>query len=243
MARVVALLGLRQSGKTTLARQFAASGVLPFHAALNYFEIENPTHLERLAPPKLALEKLSGLVVIDEIQHRPELFPILRVLADREEKAARFLILGSASRDLIRQGAETLARRIAFVEVTPFSLAETGPEATDTLWLRGGLPLSFLGVGSLVTAVHSCASSPKTRRKPRFLRRFPPAEAGTPNGTESRLQAARRPIAQPLRAADRHPPPRHPAPQSGQPKSCPPLHRRTAPIHGGCNPYKKQGPS
>lgn len=144
VARVVALLGPRQAGKTTLARQFAATRALPFNEALNYFDLEDPAHLERLVTPKLALEKLVGLVVIDEIQHRPELFPILRLLADRPRNPARFLILGSASRDLIRQGSETLAGRIAFVEVTPFSLDETGPAATDTLWLRGGFPLSFL---------------------------------------------------------------------------------------------------
>lgn len=143
-ARVVALLGPRQSGKTTLARHFAAAGHLPFDPDLNYFDLEDPAHLERLANPRLALEKLAGLVVIDEIQLRPGLFPILRVLADREPNPARFLILGSASRDLIRQGAETLAGRIGFVEVTPFSLTETGPDAADTLWLRGGFPLSFL---------------------------------------------------------------------------------------------------
>jgi hypothetical protein len=142
--RVVALLGPRQSGKTTLARQFAASGAEPFNDALNYFDLEDPAHLERLTTPKLALENLNGLVVIDEIQHRPDLFPILRVLADRAQNPAQFLILGSASRDLIRQGAETLAGRIGFVEVTPFSLVETGADTTDTLWLRGGFPLSFL---------------------------------------------------------------------------------------------------
>jgi uncharacterized protein len=144
VAKVVALLGPRQSGKTTLARQFAASGAEPFYQDLNYFDLEDPAHLERLATPKLALGQLVGLVVIDEIQHRPDLFPILRVLADRENNPARFLVLGSASRDLIRQGAETLAGRIAFVEVTPFSLVETGPDSTDTLWLRGGFPPSFL---------------------------------------------------------------------------------------------------
>ena len=144
VAKVVALLGPRQSGKTTLARQFASSPGVSFNGALNYFDLEDPAHLERLATPKLALEKLSGLVVIDEIQHRPDLFPLLRILADREKETARFLILGSASRDLIRQGAETLAGRIAFVEVTPFSLIETGLETTDALWLRGGFPLAFL---------------------------------------------------------------------------------------------------
>jgi hypothetical protein len=144
VAKVVALLGPRQSGKTTLARQFAASGVTRFNEALNYFDLEDPAQLERLATPRLALENLTGLVVIDEIQHRPDLFPILRVLTDRERNPAQFLVLGSASRDLIRQGSETLAGRIGFVEVTPFSLEETGSEATDTLWLRGGFPLSFL---------------------------------------------------------------------------------------------------
>lgn len=144
VAKVVAMLGPRQSGKTTLARQIAASGILPFNPDLNYFDLEDPAQLHRLASPKLALENLSGLVVIDEIQLRPELFPILRVLVDRTPNPASFLILGSASRDLIRQGSETLAGRIGFVEVTPFSVAETGSEATDTLWLRGGFPLSFL---------------------------------------------------------------------------------------------------
>lgn len=142
-AKVVALLGPRQVGKTTLARQFARSGQLPWEN-LNYFDLEDPAHLERLATPKLALERLAGLVVIDEVQHRPNLFPILRVLVDRENNPARFLILGSASRDLIRQSSETLAGRIEFIEVTPFSLEETGPPGLDTLWLRGGLPLSFL---------------------------------------------------------------------------------------------------
>ena len=144
VTKVVALLGPRQSGKTTLARQFARLGILPFNEFLNYFDLEDPAHLERLVTPKLALEKLVGLVVIDEIQLRPELFPILRVLSDRENNPAKFLILGSASRDLIRQGAETLAGRIGFVEITPFSLVETGPDAADVLWLRGGFPLSFL---------------------------------------------------------------------------------------------------
>lgn len=143
-SKVVALLGPRQSGKTTLARQIAASGLLPFDPELNYFDLEDPAHLERLASPKLALQNLTGLVVIDEIQLRPELFPVLRVLVDRVPNPAQFLILGSASRDLIRQGSETLAGRISFVEITPFGLSETGPAATDTLWLRGGFPPSFL---------------------------------------------------------------------------------------------------
>ncbi|HYN40963.1 MAG TPA: ATP-binding protein [Thermoanaerobaculia bacterium] len=141
---IVALLGPRQSGKTTLARQVARSGSFPFDERLNYFDLEDPAHLERLSTPRLALERLEGLVVIDEIQHRPDLFPMLRVLADREATPARFLVLGSASRDLIRQGSETLAGRIQFVEVTPFHLGETGSERLDELWLRGGFPPSFL---------------------------------------------------------------------------------------------------
>ena len=141
---VVALLGPRQAGKTTLARQVVHSGVFPCSESLNYFDLEDPAHIERLATPMLALQQLSGLVVIDEVQHRPDLFPILRVLTDREVSPAQFLILGSASRDLIRQGSETLAGRIQFVEVAPFHLQETGLASLDSLWLRGGFPPSFL---------------------------------------------------------------------------------------------------
>jgi len=102
------------------------------------------THLDRLQNPALALEGLRGLVVIDEIQRRPNLFPLLRVRSDRPWPPARFLILGSASRDLLRQGSETLAGRIACVEVTPFTLSEVGVANAEGLWLRGGFPLSFL---------------------------------------------------------------------------------------------------
>ena len=101
-ASVVALLGPRQSGKTTLARQFAASGGLPFDEGLAYFDLEDPRQIERLVNARLALEPLRGPVVVDEVQRRPDLFPLLRVLADREGTPARFLILGSASRDLKR---------------------------------------------------------------------------------------------------------------------------------------------
>ena len=143
-ANIVALLGPRQAGKTTLARQFVASGLWPHNPSLNYFDLDDPAQLGRLESPRLALDPLAGLVVIDEIQNRPDLFPILRVLADRNPNPARFLILGSASRDLIQQGSETLAGRIAFVDVTPFSLSETGAPASQALWLRGGFPRSFL---------------------------------------------------------------------------------------------------
>ena len=143
VSKVVALLGPRQSGKTTLARKFAATRHLPFDAGLNYFDLEDPAQLLRLDSPMFALQPLRGLVVIDEIQLRPDLFPILRVLADRPDRAdTRFLILGSASRDLIRQGSETLAGRIGFVEVTPFGLSEA--DDAGRLWVRGGFPLSYL---------------------------------------------------------------------------------------------------
>ena len=116
----------------------------PCDERLNYFDLEDPAHVDRLINPRLALEPLRGLIVIDEIQHRPDLFPMLRVLADRDQIDARFLILGSASRDLIRQGSETLAGRILFVDILPFALTETGGASFDLLWTRGGFPPSFL---------------------------------------------------------------------------------------------------
>lgn len=137
-APVVALLGARQCGKTTLAHQFAAE------RAVNWFDLENPADLARLAEPVLALERLRGLVVIDEIQRRPELFPVLRVLADRKPAAARFLVLGSAAPEVLRQASETLAGRIAFVELGGFSVDEVGATQWRRLWLRGGFPRSYL---------------------------------------------------------------------------------------------------
>src|SRR6056297_3329786 len=109
---VVAILGPRQCGKTTLARQFADQ----WQGQVSFFDLENPVDLRRLEEPLLALENLSGLIVLDEIQRLPDLFPLLRVLADRPKKKARFLVLGSASRDLIRQSSESLAGRISYLE-------------------------------------------------------------------------------------------------------------------------------
>lgn len=135
--RVTALLGPRQCGKTTLAR-----GLKVRPEAL--FDLEDPTDVARLRTPRLTLERLRGLVVIDEIQRMPDLFPLLRVLADRPRNPARFLILGSASPDLMRGASESLAGRIGFIEMGGFDLTETGTESIHTLWLRGGFPESYL---------------------------------------------------------------------------------------------------
>jgi hypothetical protein len=137
-SRVVALIGPRQCGKTTLARQLVRAD------SLNYFDLEDPRSLARLAEPMTALESLRGLVVIDEVQRRPEIFPVLRVLSDRRPLRARFLILGSASPELLRQSSETLAGRIEIVELGGLSLHDVGESRLDRHWLRGGFPLAYL---------------------------------------------------------------------------------------------------
>jgi predicted AAA+ superfamily ATPase len=139
-SRIVVLLGPRQCGKTTLAREFFNPD------SANYFDLEDPVSLMRLEEPMTALRELEGLVVIDEIQRRAELFPILRVLADRKPLPARFLILGSASPDLLRQSSESLAGRVEVITMGGFDLAEVGSEASAKLWLRGGFPDSFTAV-------------------------------------------------------------------------------------------------
>lgn len=136
-SRIVALIGPRQCGKTTLARQFVPA------RSLDYFDLEEPASLARLGEPDTALRSLRGLVVIDEIQRRPELFPILRVLADRKPLPARFLVLGSASPDLLRQSSETLAGRLETITLEGFRLADLGATAQGRHWLRGGFPLAF----------------------------------------------------------------------------------------------------
>jgi len=138
-APVVTLLGPRQIGKTTLARDVAAA----FGGPVSTFDLEQPSALARLAEPELALAPLRGLVVLDEIQRRPELFPVLRVLADRPRRPARFLVLGTASPELLRQESETLAGRVAFLQLGGLSLSEVTPRRLDRLWLRGGFPASF----------------------------------------------------------------------------------------------------
>ena len=135
---VAALLGPRQCGKTTLAR------VIADREPCEFFDLENPVDLRRLSAPMTTLQKLSGLVVIDEVQRLPDLFALLRVLVDRPENRARFLLLGSASPQLIRGVSESLAGRIGFVDLSGFDLRETGAEHQDRLWVRGGFPRSFL---------------------------------------------------------------------------------------------------
>ena len=140
-APVVVLAGPRQSGKTTLARQFLDPG------SVNYFDLESPTSLARLDEPMTALSPLRGLVVIDEVQLRPELFPALRVLVDRATAPARFLVLGSTSGQLLRQTSESLAGRVERVILGGFTLRETAaahPDAQPRLWRRGGSPRSYL---------------------------------------------------------------------------------------------------
>ena len=140
---VVALLGARQVGKTTLARELMRQRRGP----ATWFDLEQPRDLRQLDEPTLTLEPLRGLVVLDEVQNRPELFPVLRVLADRSPRPARFLVLGSASPELLRQGSETLAGRIAFHELSGFDLAEVEPSNWQRLWLRGGFPRAYLPRG------------------------------------------------------------------------------------------------
>lgn len=135
---VVALVGPRQVGKTTLARRFVAP------ESINYFDLEDPVSLARLDEPMTALAPLAGLVVIDEIQRARDVFPVLRVLADRPGLPARFLVLGSASPALLRQSSESLAGRVEVVEIGGLAPDEAGLPATETLWLRGGFPRAFL---------------------------------------------------------------------------------------------------
>src|ERR1700721_1369454 len=137
---VVALLGARQVGKTPVPAPVAP----PVSDHSTRFDLENPADVARLADPMLALQGLKGIVVLDEVQRRPELFPVLRVLADRKPVRARFLVLGSAAPDLLRQSSESLAGRIAYYELPGLALREIGAERADRLWVRGGFPKSFL---------------------------------------------------------------------------------------------------
>jgi predicted AAA+ superfamily ATPase len=155
---VVGIVGARQVGKTTLARAFAAKS----RGSVTYYDLENPEDLSRLAEPMLALKALKGLVVIDEIHRFPDLFGVLRVLVDRTKPRCRFLVLGSASPDLLRQGSETLAGRIFYHQLSGFALDEVGVEKNMRLWLRGGFPRAYLS--------RSHAESDEWRRG--FIRTF-----------------------------------------------------------------------
>ncbi len=137
---IVALLGPRQCGKTTLARMYCKKQ--PSFPDSNYFDLERAGDIVRLHNPELSLSPLSGLIIIDEIQKRPDLFPSLRVLVDKENATQKYLILGSASKELIRQSSESLAGRVAYIELSPFSFGET--HSLKKLWLRGGFPRAFL---------------------------------------------------------------------------------------------------
>jgi len=136
---VVALLGARQVGKTSLARRLARQ-----LGRAHHFDLENPDEAARLQEPMPTLSRLKGLIVLDEVQRHPGLFEVLRVLADRRPSPARFLVLGSAAPALLKQSSESLAGRIAFVEVPPLQLREVGAARQEALWERGGFPLSLL---------------------------------------------------------------------------------------------------
>lgn len=135
---IAALLGPRQCGKTTIARMLAEQ------EPCTYFDLEDPVAIQRLSAPMRALEELSGLVIIDEVQRRPDLFELLRVLADRPNNPARFLLLGSASPQLVKGVSESLAGRIGFIDLAGFDLREVGWDQRNCLWTRGGFPRSFL---------------------------------------------------------------------------------------------------
>ncbi len=145
---IVALLGPRQVGKTTLARFFAEQAV----GSIIFYDLESPVDLRRLSMPLQALSQPADWIIIDEIQRQPELFEILRVLVDRPDARTRFLILGSASPELIKGVTESLAGRVAFIDIPGFSLNEIGDNKLRQLWYRGGFPRSFLASDDNVSA-------------------------------------------------------------------------------------------
>ncbi len=142
---VVALLGPRQCGKTTLAKQFGNA----VQAA--WFDLENPVDVRKLTAPMRIFETLKGLIVLDEIQRKPDLLPLLRVIADQADSDKQFLILGGASPNLIKNASESLAGRVGFVDLSGFNYTETGIESRDRLWIRGGFPRSFLSESDAIS--------------------------------------------------------------------------------------------
>jgi uncharacterized protein len=142
----VVLLGPRQCGKTTLARVIFAK------VSGHYFDLEDPRDFKALQEPMLALQDLQGLIVIDEAQRKPDLWPLLRVLMDRRERPAQFMLLGSASPDVVRGASESLAGRVGFVDLAGFSLEELGAGAHSLLWMRGGFPRSYLAASGAASS-------------------------------------------------------------------------------------------
>ncbi len=145
---IVAILGPRQCGKTTLANQFSGQNI---YKEVHSFDCEDPRDLARLDNPLLSLEPLKGLIIIDEIQRNPELFPILRVLVDKFPDK-KFLVLGSASRDLVTQSSESLAGRISFLELSGFALHDISSDKYNELWIRGNFPRAFLAKNQEIAA-------------------------------------------------------------------------------------------
>ncbi|MBN2860727.1 MAG: ATP-binding protein [Sphaerochaetaceae bacterium] len=137
-SKIAALLGPRQCGKTTLAREIAAL------TESHVLDMESPVDRSKLQNPEMYLGSLEGLIILDEIQLYPELFPVLRVLADRKGRNGSFLILGSASPQLVEHASQSLAGRVEFIDMQGFDLTETGSDTLEELWLRGGFPLSYL---------------------------------------------------------------------------------------------------
>lgn len=137
---VVAIIGARQVGKTTITYDIAEK----YKGQVTRFDLEDPDDLARLDEPKLALKDKKGLIIIDEIQRKPDLFPLIRVLVDRPDNPAQFLLLGSASPNLLKQSSESLAGRIIYYTLHGFDSSEINSSETDRLWLRGGFPRSFL---------------------------------------------------------------------------------------------------
>jgi uncharacterized protein len=137
-SRIAAILGPRQCGKTTLAKEYTKNNPCVF------LDLESPSDYAKLENPEMFLSSIPGLIVIDEIQLKPALFPVLRVLADKYPENKRFLILGSASPDLLKNASETLAGRIEFIDLHGFNITETGKKTWKKLWIRGGFPRSFL---------------------------------------------------------------------------------------------------
>ncbi|MCF6277239.1 MAG: ATP-binding protein [Anaerolineales bacterium] len=141
---IVALLGPRQVGKTTLAHMYVLQNEAAPSHPIHIFDLESPSDQTRLSNPELTLSPLKGLVILDEIQRMPELFPLLRVLADRANSPARFIILGSAEPSLLKKTSESLAGRISFIDVSGFSIDEVGDKKQNKLWWRGGFPRAYL---------------------------------------------------------------------------------------------------